>query len=80
MLLIDTKPEENKRRKKFIFDKRLVQKEGIEQVIAEVWKVEVEGSKMYKVTRKISNCRVKLLKWKKAFKVIPGKKLTELRL
>ncbi|XP_071906076.1 uncharacterized protein [Coffea arabica] len=67
MLVVDTEPEENKRRKKFIFDKRWIEREGIDRVIKEAWGVDVEGSKMYKVTRKISNCRVALLKWEKNF-------------
>ena len=67
MLMVDTEPEKNKRRKKFIFDKRWIQQEGITQVIAEAWNLEVEESRMYQVTRKISNCRVALLKWKNSF-------------
>ena len=44
-----------------------MKKERVEQVIKHAWEETQTGSNMFKVHRKIANCRVALLKWKKTF-------------
>ncbi|XP_071924702.1 uncharacterized protein [Coffea arabica] len=48
MIMVDTEPKQAKRRKKFIFDKKWIQQEGITQVIEEAWKLEVEDQECTK--------------------------------
>ena len=64
MLLLDTNPGIERKKKRFYFDKRWLQKEGIQQVVEQAWNREEQGSKLFKVTRKIRNCRIELLKWR----------------
>ena len=52
VLLIDTNPMEKKKKRKFHFDKRWLQQEGIEEVIKKTWEKEIEGSRMFKVKKK----------------------------
>ncbi|XP_071914021.1 uncharacterized protein [Coffea arabica] len=63
ILLLDTCPANRRRKRRFYFDKRWVQHEEAHQLINEAWNVTYEGSRMYKVTKSITSCRVRLLKW-----------------
>ncbi|XP_071938995.1 uncharacterized protein [Coffea arabica] len=55
--------ERKKRKKRFQFDKRWLQKEDIEGVIQKAWSIPCNGTRWFKVKEKIKNCRVELLKW-----------------
>ena len=65
--MLDTEPDKRKKRKRFYFDKRWIQKEGIQQVIEKAWNKEEQGTKMFRVIRKVKNFRIDLLKWKNTF-------------
>lgn len=65
MILLDTKYDLPKCNKRFSFDKRWIRKEGVEEVIHEVWKCECYGTPMFKVASKIKKYRMALLKWNK---------------
>lgn len=65
MLLLDTKPDMEKKKKRFYFDKRWVDKPGIEEVIRKAWEPEGIGSPMFKVGQKIKQCRMALIEWNK---------------
>ena len=67
MLLIDSSPSFGKKKKRFYFDKRWLNKEGMCQVAERAWNVGCEGSRMYKIKEKIANCIVELLKWRNNF-------------
>ncbi|XP_071905749.1 uncharacterized protein [Coffea arabica] len=67
MLLIDTKPGKIKKKKRFFFDKRWLQKEGITEVVKQAWRQSDEGTRMFKLTQKIKRCRISLLRWKNKF-------------
>ncbi|XP_071901101.1 uncharacterized protein [Coffea arabica] len=56
LLCLDTVPDKEKRKKKFYFDKRWLQKEGCQQVVKKAWQIEEPGSHMFKITKKIRNC------------------------
>ncbi|XP_027102957.1 uncharacterized protein [Coffea arabica] len=64
MLLFDTKPGPNRRKKRFYFDKRWLQREEINDVVKQGWDQEVEGTRMFKLTTKVKRCRIALLTWK----------------
>ena len=79
MLLIDSKPIKERRKKCFFFDKRWFKKEGVEQVIKKAWEEEQIGSNMYKVHKKVANCRRALLKWRNNFQGNARKKIDNLK-
>ncbi|XP_027088449.1 uncharacterized protein [Coffea arabica] len=62
-LLLDTNPMKRNRKKRFFFDERWLQREGITQVIKEAWDKNVEGSRMFHIKTKVRNCRIALLRW-----------------
>ncbi|XP_027127794.2 uncharacterized protein [Coffea arabica] len=64
LLLLGTNPGIERKKKRFYFDKRWLQKEGIQQVVEQAWGRDEQGSKLFKVTRKIRNCKIELLKWR----------------
>ena len=79
MVLINSNPLTKKRKKRFIFDKSWLKKEGLEQVISQAWEEEQTGSNMYKVHRKVANCRVALLRWKNNFQGNARKRIDNLK-
>ena len=38
-------------------------------MVERAWQKEEQGSRMFKITKKIKNCRIKLLKWRNTFQV-----------
>ena len=79
MFLLDTDPGKERRKKRFYFDKRWLQREGIQQVIEKAWSKEEQGSRMFKVTKKVKNCRIELLKWRNTFQANSRQKISELK-
>ncbi|XP_071926170.1 uncharacterized protein [Coffea arabica] len=67
MIFLDANPLREKRKKRFIFDKRWLKKEGVEEVVKQAWNSPHSGSRMYKVHRKIATCKVEILKWRNQF-------------
>lgn len=63
LLILDTKPEQRRRKIRFYFDKRWVKKPKVEELIRNTWETNCEGRLMYKVATKIKRCRLELLKW-----------------
>ena len=79
MLLIDTQPGQVKRKKKFYFDKRWLQREEITKVVKKAWDQEDEGSSMFKITKKIKRCRLNLLKWKNMIQINSKEKIDKMK-
>lgn len=79
MLMIDTIPATDRHKKRFYFDKRWLQKEGVHQVIERAWNIEEQGSRMFKITKKIRNCRIELLKWRNSFQANSRSKIQDLK-
>lgn len=80
MLLLDTCPQQSRRKKnRFSFDKRWLQSEDIHQVIRGAWNQDCEGSRMFKITRKITQCRIALLKWNNTFQSNAKKKIMQMK-
>ncbi|XP_071901112.1 uncharacterized protein [Coffea arabica] len=63
MLLIDTHPTKFRRKKRFYFDKRWLQRDEVLDVVRQAWDQRDDGSRMFKVMQKVKRCRVNLLKW-----------------
>lgn len=63
MLILDTKPEMEIKRKRFYFDKRWISKHGVEKVVRKAWEPECLGFSMFKVAYKIKRCKMELIKW-----------------
>ena len=67
MILLDSNPLREKRKKRFIFNRRWLKKKGLEQVIKQAWEEEQIGLRLYKVHGKIAKCRAEILKWRNNF-------------
>ncbi|XP_071923234.1 uncharacterized protein [Coffea arabica] len=65
MLLIDTNPDNTKRRRRFYFDQRWTKDPETKNVIKGAWSKDISGSKMFKITRKLKECRIAILEWRK---------------
>ena len=48
LLMLDTELARLRKKKRFYFDKRWVQKEGIQQVVERAWNKAEQGTKMFK--------------------------------
>ncbi|XP_071902765.1 uncharacterized protein [Coffea arabica] len=79
ILLLDTCPANRRRKRRFYFDKRWVQYEEVHKLINDAWNTTCEGSKMYKVTKRITSCRIHLLKWHKRKIGNAKKKIAEIK-
>ncbi|XP_027099102.2 uncharacterized protein [Coffea arabica] len=76
---MDTNPDQRKVKKRFYFDQRWVRNGEIRGVIERAWGSEHQGSRMFKVTRKIRECRMALLTWKRNNSLNSGRQIMELK-
>lgn len=65
MLVLESKPEETRKRKRFYFDKHWLGQKGVEEVIKSAWEPVCIGSSMFQVAYKIKRCRMALIQWGK---------------
>lgn len=65
ILMLDTQPAVKKVRRRFTFDRKWLQYEEVDQVVSQAWNTRQQGSKSFKVTKKIKVCRMALLTWNK---------------
>lgn len=65
MVLLDTEPQHVKGKSRFIYDSRWSKVQNCVHVIQEGWRVEVQGSRMFKFYTKLKHCKEKLLVWRK---------------
>ena len=79
MLLLDTAPGKERKKKRLYFNKRWLQREGVQQVIEKAWNKEEQGSRVFKITKKIKNCRIELLKWRNTFQANSRSRITDLK-
>ncbi|KAL3536250.1 hypothetical protein ACH5RR_004711 [Cinchona calisaya] len=63
MIVLDILYSLEKKKRRFQFDRRWFMSKEPEKIIADVWKQDQDGSKMYKVSSKIKKCRLALLQW-----------------
>ncbi|XP_071921713.1 uncharacterized protein [Coffea arabica] len=70
---------ERKEKKRFYFDKRWLQREGVQQVVEKAWHKEEQGSRMFNITKKIKNCGIELLKWRNTFQANSRSRITDLK-
>ncbi|KAK6146589.1 hypothetical protein DH2020_020458 [Rehmannia glutinosa] len=65
MLILDTEPACQKSKKRFYFDKRWVETEGVEEVVKKAWGLPQEGTPLFQIQNRIRACRLGLLTWSK---------------
>ncbi|XP_027093499.1 uncharacterized protein [Coffea arabica] len=65
MLLMDTRPVTKRWRRRFQFDARWLQYPKVENVVDSAWEKQQLGSRGYRITRKIKECRLALKVWNK---------------
>lgn len=61
MLLLNTLPDQAKRKTRFIYDHRWCKQPGCLEVVHDSWKINVVGSQIYQFNRKLKNVRSELL-------------------
>lgn len=66
MIIMDICPSQQRTKSRFIFDSRWARHEEVEEVIKESWQYQPQGYRMFKVHRKLMNCRKELIKWRKS--------------
>ena len=79
MLSLNTCTEVGKKKRRFYFDKRWLQREEVYKVVERAWQKEEVGSRMFKITKKIRNCRIELLKWRNTFKANSKSRIEEIK-
>lgn len=79
MLFLDSNPERKRIKKRFFFDSRWTQYPDIEKVIKTAWNKQIDGSRGFKVTRKVKECRIALSKWSKEIKINNKKEIDRLK-
>ena len=79
LILMDTNTDKRKAKPRFYFDQRWVRNGEIRGVIERAWGSEHQGSRMFKVTRKIRECRMALLTWKRNNSLNSGRQIMELK-
>ncbi|XP_027182324.1 uncharacterized protein LOC113780749 [Coffea eugenioides] len=79
ILILDTNPNQRKSKRRFYFDQRWARNEDSKGIIKTAWGIEQKGSRMFKVMRKIRECRMVLLVWNKKLKMNSGKKITQIK-
>lgn len=65
MLLLDTNPLRQKTKGNFIFYAKWIKEQESEDIVKEVWKRPVEGSRMYKVQKRWKWCKLSFIQWRK---------------
>lgn len=65
MIILDTKPQQQETKTRFIFDHKWSKMNRCDEVIQNSWNVQVEGSRMFKFHKNVKQCRKGLLEWRK---------------
>ena len=48
-------------------------------MVERAWNKEEQGSRMFKITKKIKNCRIELLKWRNSFQANARSRIIDLK-
>lgn len=65
MLLLDSKPQQQRQKSRFLYDSRWSKIPGCEESIQASWDQHVAGSRMFRFHCKVKNARAGLLAWRK---------------
>lgn len=65
MVLLDSLPNQIRSKSRFIYDHRWSSDSVCREVVQSSWNVQVIGSRMFQVQRKIKSVRSDLLEWRK---------------
>nr|XP_027089582.1 uncharacterized protein LOC113710661 [Coffea arabica] len=79
MLVLYTIPAQKKMKKRFVFDQVWAQSQEAEGVVRQAWARPQVGSKMFKITRKIRECRIALLSWNRLNKKNAAIQINEIK-
>ncbi|XP_071905925.1 uncharacterized protein [Coffea arabica] len=78
-LVLDLTPVETPRKRRFTFDRRWIMQEGVGEVVQEAWEMDQQGSRLYKVQRKIRQVRMNLLNWSKKLNLNSKKQIKQIK-
>ncbi|XP_071902615.1 uncharacterized protein [Coffea arabica] len=79
MVLLDSNPKPKKARRRFHFDARWLQYFEVEGVVRNAWNRQIEGSKGFKVAKKVKECRNALTRWNKGINSNSKKEIKKLK-
>nr|XP_027071698.1 uncharacterized protein LOC113696490 [Coffea arabica] len=79
LLLMDTKSKQRRAKRRFFFDQRWARDEASIAVIKRAWGLEQNGSRMFRVVKRIKECRIALIEWNKSLKGNTKAKIQELK-
>lgn len=65
MLLLNTHSDQPKRKTRFIYDNRWINRPGCLDAVQASWNVRVTGSRMYNFHGELKNVRSGLIEWRK---------------
>lgn len=66
LLILNTNPNQRRKKSRFHFDRRWVNKPRLEDVVRQAWATDCESSRMFQVASKIKLCRLGLLNWSRS--------------
>ena len=78
-LILDTIPNQRKTKRRFYFDQRWARNGESKGIIEAAWGKEQKGSRMFKVMRKIKECRMALLIWNRKLRMNSGMKMEQIK-
>nr|XP_027103245.1 uncharacterized protein LOC113724555 [Coffea arabica] len=79
LLILDTTPLQRRVKRRFYFDQRWAKDKTSHEVIKRAWGIEQHGSGMFKVARRIKECRIALIEWNRTIKGNTKAKIQELK-
>nr|XP_027090317.1 uncharacterized protein LOC113711350 [Coffea arabica] len=68
LLLLDFSPAQKRVKRRFFFDQRWAKDNSSEVVVKNAWGKDQHGSRMFKVVRRIKECRLALIDWHRTTK------------
>ncbi|CAA0822991.1 Unknown protein, partial [Striga hermonthica] len=80
MLVIEMDKSVQKQKKRFMFDKRWISREGVSDVVQKAWEGQGSGTPMLDVKEKVKKAREALLIWSKYFRTENADKIKTLTL
>ncbi|XP_071906154.1 uncharacterized protein [Coffea arabica] len=79
MVLLDLNPEPKKARRRFHFDARWLQYFEVEGIVRNAWNKQIEGSRGFKVAKKVKECRTALTRWNRGINSNSKKEIKKLK-
>ncbi|XP_072084677.1 uncharacterized protein [Arachis hypogaea] len=67
-LILETNPTNEQSKRRFQFQEKWCAVEDVRKIVQEAWRIEIEGSPMYKLAQKLKYCRHQIVAWQRSSK------------